>query len=288
MTESSPWSVADRPTLAPAEHAYWRRLIRQRCGIDFGDSRISTLRRCLGERSRVLGLRSFDAYHAHLSADDSEWENLVELLVNGESSFFRHPPSFDALHKVLRELLARKTKEGDTGLRLWSAGCSRGQEAYSLAICAREATIAHPEQRVLVVGSDLSRTALAAATAGRYRERSVARLPEAVRRRHFKACRDLDPPQVQIHDTLRQTVRFHHWNLVRADTWPLPRQDVIFCQNLLIYFHKDDRAIALERFFAQLNPGGYFFPGPGEAIGWRREGLKTHRVDDTIIFQREH
>src|SRR5215471_7315525 len=124
------------PDMSQKERELWRDLVWRRSGLFFPDTRIRFFRRRLWERVAALSLSSYAEYYQYVQFNregNGEFSELLELLLNKESQFFRHPPSFEALAKTaLPELMAEKEKDGDTTLNLWSAGCSKGQEAYSL------------------------------------------------------------------------------------------------------------------------------------------------------------
>jgi len=141
------------------------------------------------------------------------------------------------------------------------------------------------------VGSDLSRRALAAACLGRYSSSALAQVPELLRRRYFQPVSGRqeghdDEVAYEVRGRLRTAVRFRHWNLAEPESWWAGRQDVIFCQNLLIYLRQDDRLEAVERLCRRLGPEGYLFLAPGELVGWRRPGLRALRIEDCLVYQR--
>ena len=287
------WRPPQRPELTSPEHAAWRELIRGRCGLDFVESRERYLSRCLWQRARTLGLGSYRDYYRHMAAgeEDEEWQALVELLVNCESSFFRHRSSFDALREVLGEILARKAARRDFCLGLWSAGCAAGQEAYSMAICAQEAVAARPATwQIKVIGSDISQEALAKARRGRYLASELRSFPESIRKRYLDPVdpktSDGGSPRYEAHARLRGMVQFGAWNLMRPSTWWVTGQDVIFCQNLLIYLQEEDRLALVERLCRRLNPGGYLFLAPGEVVGLRLPRMRAARLEDCLAYQR--
>jgi chemotaxis protein methyltransferase CheR len=211
---------------------------------------------------------------------------LLDLLLNRETGFFRHQPSFEALTgHVLPELLRDRRRPAAVPVTLWSAGCSSGQEAYSLAMAFLETTAGRRE-RAQVTGSDISPRALDRARQGRYRPFEVRCLPETCLSRYTRCGVDAVGPCYQVADAVRELVQFERFNLTDPDSYAVWGQDVIFCQNVLIYFAPEDREAVVGHLAGRLNPGGYLFLGPAEAVGLRVAGLEPVRLDNALIYRR--
>ncbi|MEM7585242.1 MAG: CheR family methyltransferase, partial [Acidobacteriota bacterium] len=166
-----------------------------------------------------------------------------------------------------------------------------------MAMCALDAVAAGQiTARVRVTGGDLSQLALAKLRAGRYTERQLADVPPSPRRRYFQLAtatpRDLAPPELakpnvfRVTETLHSTVLAQPWNLCRPETFHPEPQDIIFCQNLLIYLRRDARPELVRRLGTCLRLGGYLFLAPGEVLGLRLAGLERFDVPDCLIYQR--
>ena len=197
-------------------------------------------------------------------------------MLNGETSFFRHPAWFERFQETLAECPSQTA--------VWSAGCSGGQEAYSLAMAARQAAGA-AERVVRVLGTDISRRQLAKAAAGAYSEAELRECPAAMRARHFVPAPD-GRGWVVCPEVARQ-VRFDHANLLDPATYPALSPDVIFCRNVLLYFRPDVRLRCLERLRNCLRPGGWLFLGPADALGvGRLPGLTRVPDPDCVWFRR--
>ncbi len=317
----------ERPALSQADHLLWQGLIQDRCGLTFGETRASALSRGLWRRMQGIEVARYGDYYRRVAEDDPaarEWLALLELLVNHETSFFRHAPSYQALReRVLPEILARRTRAGRPWLRLWSAGCSTGPEVYSLAMTALNSvaaldagtvhgaaahgigtgspyahvssTASADARAVVVTGSDISETALARARAGRYRGSMMRDVSSADRNRYFEPepvhedRRRAGKSAVADHRvgaSLRDVVELVAWNAIRLETYPVSDQDIIFCQNLLMYLHPKTRHIVVEALCRCLAPGGYLFLGPGEVVGLRIAGTQMARLDSCLAYQR--
>jgi type IV pilus assembly protein PilK len=278
-----------KPEIAPLERDLWRDLIDDRCGICFVDSRMHHLQACLWERMRLHGIGSYLDYHQYVSfgaGGDKEWEALLELLVNCETSFFRHEPSFRSLAYLLPYMMRDKRRRSSYSLNLWSAGCSSGQETYSIAITALQAANLEP-WRLHVRGSDISETALAKARRGRYTTRAVQGIPDPLRKRYLSEVAFSGQETLyEVHAHVRAVVEFAAFNLMRPATYGGGWQDVIFCQNVLIYFRDAVREQIAHRLARRLNLGGVLFFGPGEMPGLKLPGAQTVWIDGSPAYQR--
>lgn len=261
----------------------WSDLIVRRTGLTFRHIRMPEVISVIHVQMRSRGLNDEAAYFDLLSepAGQAEWDALIERLTNHETSFFRHPQSFDALRiHILPEL--RAAKPAGSRLSLWSAGCSTGQEAYSIAMCAMAE---NPRGEFTVWGSDISQQAVKAARTGRFGPRAIATIPEVYRQRFLRATGSAAGGDYTIVEELRERVRFMTTNLVEPDGFRASH-DVVFCQNVLIYFSPAAVAQAVARLAASVAIGGYLLLGPGEAPHDRPPGLDPVVVNGVRAFQR--
>lgn len=277
----------NRPELLPLEHQAWRTLIEKRAGLDFGETRTTYLSRRLWERMQLQGIVNYLDYYNYVVFNpkgQSEWGELAEILVTGETSFFRHKPSFDVLtNYVLPELIRKKV--ADQPFNLWSAGCSTGEEPYSLAIALLEKVnpLVYPFK---VWGTDISETVLAKARQGYYQPSVLRSTPSDYLKKYFLKIESREGAIYQISDTVKQLVQFTSFNFKELDRCLLKDQDIIFCQNVLIYFSADYRMTVVTELCQRLRPGGFLFLGPGEVVGLQVKGIQTVRLPDAIIYQR--
>lgn len=262
----------------------WAEYIERRCGMSF-TSRRRVLAACLQERMRVGGFRTLLEYYHAVSAQPAghpEWTTLFGLFLNGETKFFRDAAAFQALQQTVLPELARQVQQGhhEPVIRLWSAGCSTGQEVYSLAIACREHTTSGAI-RTEVLGTDVSETNLMRASTGKYRSFETRGLRDEHRRRHFVAEGD----DIRMADVLRERVTFQRLDLTSAE-YRLPKQDVIFCQNVLIYYTPEARAEIVHKLVETLTPGGYLFLGAAEGLGLSTPGVDLVRLDEAWAYRR--
>jgi chemotaxis methyl-accepting protein methylase len=273
---------ADTEAVAPQA---WYDLIVRHYGLTFRPAQLSDVIRIVREQMRARGIASEMAYYTRLSKpaeSGGEWDALVERLLNHETSFFRHPPSFDVLKThILPELRDARTRSGR--LNFWSAGCSTGQEAYSLAMIAMSDESLRGE--FMVWGGDISRRAIEVARRGRYGPRAVATVPADLRQRFFRPIGSGPGMEYEVVDELRQRVRFMATNLVEVGTF-IPNHDVIFCHNVLIYFAPAAVSRAVALLASQLAMGGYLLLGPGEAPIERPPGLELVSMNGVRVLQR--
>jgi chemotaxis methyl-accepting protein methylase len=217
---------------------------------------------------------------------EGEWTELVDLLLNKETSFFRHPASFEALvAEALPELQRLKQREGDRQLRLWSVGCSTGQEAYSLIMALLEAPAARGWE-VQATGTDLSLVALRRAREGLYRAYETRAIGEPFRGKYLAEVHDNAGTWYRLSNAVRERAVFQRFNLMDPDTFPEEVQDVAFCQNVLIYFQPADREEILRRLCRRLRPGGYLFLAPAEAVGLKMVGFEHVPLAQASAFRR--
>lgn len=224
----------------------------------------------LGKRLRHLGLGSFSQYHEYLSNDDgdhAELGHLVNCVTTNKTEFFREPHHFEFLRSsVVPALVARARDGAPRKIRIWSAGCSTGEEPYSIAMLLADALPRISDWDVKILASDIDTAVLARAAAGVYSERTVAPVPLQMRRSAF--ARFDDTRDFRVADELRRLVTFRHINLI-DDKWPIRTHfDVIFCRNVTIYFDRTTQEQLYTHFTRYVGPQGYFIAGHSENLHW--------------------
>lgn len=250
--------------LTLAEFRQFRDYIHHHSGIYLEESKLDSLRISLLARATRIECAGWDAYFEVLARDEPEFRELMSLITINETSFFRFPGQFDALRTVvLPEIAAARANDNRT-LRLWSAGCSTGEEPYSLAMTFLDSGLEAAGWRGEVFGTDVSTKALGVAKAGIYPARAVAGLPDDVVRRHFVGVDD----SYRIAAHTRSLVDFGYQNLIK-EPYPLALMgnwDVIFCRNVTIYFRLESTRRVVQNFYNSLNEGGYLFVGHSETL----------------------
>jgi chemotaxis methyl-accepting protein methylase len=250
-----------------------RLLIERKAGVLL-DCPLDDLVARLGEYMEFKRLTSFADLMGRLQASESECEGLLDRLLDGETGFFRHPQSFAAFEKqALPELYIRKSSQTSRSLRIWSAGCSTGEEAYSIALSICEAAYCHGNNWTIhVLASDIRQPALTFAERGLFAPEALAPLPRTQVQQYFARVGQ----HYLVKPRLRNLITFTQMNLARPAH--LGRFDCIFCMDLLNHFSMSQRIALAQRLHLYLEPGGYLFLGDGE---------KLHSVDVNFQVQTE-
>ena len=268
----------------------FRSLIRDRCCLYFKDNELEKLYSSIQTRITALELDTPRDYFDVLTDkhNHKEWTTLLELLTIHHTFFFRNKPQFSALkQKVLPDLIERKRRDIPDHLQLtvWSAGCSTGQEPYSIAMAAAELIEDLDHWHIRIIGTDISRPALQTAQQGIYPAKSVKDLDESVISRHFNVIHTGDKaPSFQVKDHIRALVEFNYLNLAEG-FFPLD-VDILFCRNVIIYFDTPTIYTLTEKFEQSLTDQGYLFIGHSETLPPRPSQLKMQSFQDGIYYQK--
>lgn len=255
-------------------------LVERRIGVVLRfDSTFNPIESLLRKRIATLGLRHPDDYVAMLerrSSEDSEWRQLVGVTTNGQTAFFRDRAQMAVVGDAMVELRQSRARP----IEIWSAGCSTGEEVYTVAAIAHQRGV--PAR---VLGTDVDEDALALAAEGRYGAWSLRRFPPAARR----GLVDEMGGNHVVRDQLRRDVRFARHNLV-ADAFPTPRNpsgwDIILCRNVLIYFGSERAKQVLASLAASLAPSGWLFVGPADALRMDVDELVAVQLGGRTVLRR--
>ena len=239
----------------------FRTLIEERSAIFFDASRERFFAPRVNQYLRESIEQDAAGLLRRIRSSNVEYDRFLESLLTQETSFFRYPAIFQALERVvLPEVQARKLWRNPRSLRIWSAGCSTGEEPYSIAITVAD-TLPFPDAwQIEILATDISREALQFAERGVYAGRSVANVSPEQLQAHFKKLGDT----WQVKPRLRRMISFAPMNLARSVY--VGRMDCIFCMNVLMYFSEERRNELLRRFYDALEPGGLFFLGHSESM----------------------
>ncbi len=238
-----------------------RTLIEHRSAILLDSSRERFFSTRLREYLEEKGLASGTDLLTHVRGSSIEYEALLERLLTQETSFFRYPAVFEALEKrILPEVQERKFWENPRTLRIWSAGCSTGEEPYSVAITVAEALKFAEAWEIEILATDISRRALRHAERGVYSKRCLQNVSLGQIEAHFTNTKS----GFQVKPRIRRMISFAQMNLVESVY--VGKIDCIFCMNVLMYFSEERRLGILRRFYDALEPGGYFLLGHSETL----------------------
>lgn len=253
------------------------RLIGERTGLDIADHQLQKLREVLLQASKRFGYANVGEYHLALRENphfSAELEALVAGITVGETYFFRHEQQIALLKDtLLPEIVARKRQALDLSLRIWSAGCSTGEEIYSLAILLHEMLPDIRNWALHLLATDINTEALSAAVRGRYRSHSFRATPEPLMKKYFGKIGD----KQQIDETLRRGVSITHLNLAE-DAFPALltetyAMDLILCRNVVIYLIPEVARRITSGLAHSLAPDGVLLMGASDSFGYPVEGL---------------
>ena len=254
--------------ISNAQFTRLRSLIYNQAGIHLNDDKKTMLELRIRRRLRSLHLNSYAQYCEYLFNDENQAEeiiHLIDVVTTNKTDFFREPEHFDYLtQKAVPDLVSRN--EDNHPLLVWSAGCSSGEEPYTLAIVLSEYREVHGGFRFRVLGTDISTTILEKASKGVFNGDLAQPVAEGLRRKYFMRSRNRESNLLRVVPDLRQLVEFRRLNFMDADFGMPQKADVIFCRNVIIYFDRPTQERILQKLAAQLVSGGYLFVGHSESL----------------------
>lgn len=247
----------------------YSRLVYEQCGINLHEGKKALLQARLNKRLRMTGIDSYKEYFSYITcgANPGEFVNFLDSISTNLTYFFRETQHFDFMNRVgLPELIEQKRKEKDTRIRIWSAGCSTGEEPYSLAMCVLDHLRDITRWDFKILATDISTRVLQTAGRGVYSEEKVKKVPPALRQAHFQKVRAQEgSPDFQIAPHVKRLITFHRLNL--KDPYPFKGPfDFIFCRNVMIYFDKKTQEELVNKMAGFLSAGGYFCVGHSESL----------------------
>ena len=243
-------------------------LIYDEAGIRLGPEKKTMLEVRIKRRLKALELATYSQYCNYLFGRQGlkeEITSLIDVVTTNKTDFFREPGHFHFLvERALPELTA-----GDRAgkpLLVWSAGCSSGEEPYTLAMVMSEYAATHPGFRFGILATDISTVVLARAEMGVYSNEVVGPVPAALKRKYLMVSRDRGSNCVRVVPELRRLIEFRRLNFMDADYGITVKADAIFCRNVIIYFDRPTQQTVLKRLSRHLAPGGYMFVGHSETL----------------------
>jgi chemotaxis protein methyltransferase CheR len=258
----------DAPVPEPTESEFeaFRALVLRHAGIQLAESKRALLYGRLARRIRELGLPSFGEYHERVCRDDAELREMLDRITTNETRFFREPHHFDFLARTYLPGIVAAAARGQRRreVSVWSAGCSTGEEPYSIAMTLRD-HLPKVGWEVRILATDLSTRVLDVARSATWPASRAADMGEERLRRHMLRGVGTQKGLVRASQELRSLVRVERLNL-SSDPFPQQSFDLIFCRNVLIYFHPAQRQRVLRRFVDHLAAGGLLFVGHAESV----------------------
>jgi len=279
-------SPADALVLPDAEFRLFQELLKDHAGLHFPDESRFLLEKRIARRLRDLGLPSFTAYHYLLRRDktgDQELANLIDELTTNETYFFREGAQLRALmEEIIPQRLEERKRRGGPLVSIWSAGCSSGEEPYSIVMLAKEAGLT-PGTDLRVYASDISRSMLQKARRGVYRPASFRDTPDELKGRYFTEA----DGHWRISDEVKRHVVFTRVNLMdRARIALLGTMDVILCRNVIIYFDHETKRRVIESFAEKLRPGGHLLLGHSESLINLSNAFELCHLENDLVYRR--
>ena len=258
-----------------------RMLIEERTGIHFDESRERFLSTRVREHMHERGYTRVSELLRAVRKTNVEYDSLLERMLTQETSFFRYPAVFEAFEKrVLPEIHVSKFWKNPRTLRVWSAGCSTGDEPYSIAITIADSLSFADAWNVEILATDVGKLALKTAEKGIYSGRSLAGVNEKQLAAHFTKVEN----KFHVKPRLKKMISFAPMNL--ASPVYVGRMDLIFCMNVLIYFTEERRRTLVQRFYEALEPGGYLFLGHSESISKMPVKFQAIVLGDCILYRK--
>ena len=261
-----------------------REQIYKRSGMWFSDSSKYLLQKRLSPRARELNFDSFQKYFYFLQYDpraDTEFDHIFDLVTTNETYFFREPAQLQAfIEEIIPDILSRKTVKK---VRIWSAGCSSGEEPYSLAMLLQEAGW-YEHATFEIFASDINQQVLSKARKGQYRENAFRATTPQLRDKYFMREGD---GSWRVSDEIRNRVSFGRLNLYdEARVSLLGHLDVVFCRNVIIYFDDSSKKIVVTNFYNRLVDGGYLLLGHSESLISLSTQFKLRHLKHDMVYQK--
>lgn len=287
QTTAGPLGPAKVPKIVDPVYRQIRDLVYKVSGIYKAEEKLYLLADGCGRRMKHLGARSPREYWDHLTAHpsrDGELRQLLNEITIGETCLFRSQPQLDALRKViLPELVAEKTKQITRRMRIWSAGCSTGEESYTLAMnMLEEGDRLLKGWTIEIVATDLNDRSVETAKAGIYGDYALRNTSDYYKRKYFST---VDEKRLQVRPEVKKLITFSRLNLQDDSKMLFMKgMDLVFCCNVLIYFDGASKSKVINHFFSNLNFGGYFFLGTSESLMKLNDQFHLVHFPGTIAY----
>jgi len=257
-------------TLSKRDFHRLKDFIYQECGIKLTDAKRIMLEARLQKRLKILNINSFEEYVDYLFSPqglDSEMIHMIDVVTTNKTDFFREPAHFDYLvNTVIPDLIKNHSNSIRKNLMIWSAGCSSGEEPYTIAMVLDGCLERYSGITYLILATDISTRMLDTGKLGIYSADRIAHIEDTYRKRYFLKSKDRTKNLVRIIPELRARVRFRRLNFMEGDFGFREPMDIIFCRNVIIYFDKQIQERLLQKFCHYLSPGAYLFMGHSETL----------------------
>ncbi|MBT3276159.1 MAG: protein-glutamate O-methyltransferase CheR [Spirochaetales bacterium] len=265
--------------LTELEFEQFRNLIYDQSGIHFSDTNRAILESRLRERLKVADMLKVSDYYSLIRRDEGEMKTLLDSVTTNLTRFFRNTAHFKAFeHFVIPEIVKKKNASKSKTIRIWSAGCSTGEEPYSIAILLKE--ILPPGFKAEIIGSDLSLKSLMAAKEGYYPSSRLNDVPEKYLDRYFVPAAD----GYRVNDDVKAMIRYDYHNL-KFDSGSR-NLDVVFCRNVIIYFDEAAQKAVIQKFWDSLDHDSYLFIGHSESLFGMKTDFEFVKTDWATLYRK--
>lgn len=257
-------------TLSDREFHRFSSFIYDHAGIKMPPAKKTMLEARLQKRLKANSINSFEEYGDYVFSQEgrsAELIHLIDVVTTNKTDFFREPGHFDFMIKTaLPAILQARGDIVRDPVRIWSAGCSTGEEPYTLAMVLSEFSAAYPDFRVSITASDICTQVLQTAKTAIYPEERTDPIPLNLKKKYLLRSREKTKSLVRISPQLRSLINFRRINFMDDDFGISEKMDIIFCRNVVIYFDKPTQQKLMRKFHRQLKPGGYLFIGHSETL----------------------
>ena len=244
-----------------------RKIIYEQCGINLHEGKKELVKARLGKRLRDGNYNSFADYCSYVTTAEGtdELVAMIDSISTNLTSFFREESHFARLRLIVSAILEKNDTRGfKDRFKIWSAGCSTGEEPYTLAITVREAVGQRPFD-FTILATDISTKVLRIAEGGIYSQEKIKNIATPILKKYFQIGTDHSEGHYRIKTEIKNVIDFQRFNLMHK--FPAQSQlDIIFCRNVMIYFDKQTQGVLVNKFYDSLNKGGYFFVGHSESL----------------------
>lgn len=257
-------------TLSDRAFQRFSAFIYDHTGIKMPPAKKTMLEARLQKRLKANSIHSFEEYSDFVFSQEgrlTELIHLIDVVTTNKTDFFREPGHFEYMVKTaLPAIIHARGDDARDPVRIWSAGCSTGEEPYTLAMVLSEFAAGRPDFRAAITASDICTQVLQTAKAGIYPEERTDPIPLNLKKKYLLRSREKSKSLVRISPKLRSLVTFKRINFMDDDLGIAEKMDIIFCRNVVIYFDKPTQQTLMRKFHKQLRPGGYLFIGHSETL----------------------
>lgn len=277
----------DEPDMTIEEFEMIRDFIHEKSGIHFAENRMYLVKNRLTKRMNELDIKGFKDYFYHVKYDSSmkEFNELMNLITTNETSFFRNEPQLMSFSEELLPALIKKKRESNQNhIKIWSAGCSTGEEPFTLAMMLLEKFQAAPGMKAEIIANDISEQVLRAARKGEYRGTTLRNVSPDFLNRYFVRNGEM----YRVCPEVKALVKFSHLNLNEPRKMATQSGfDVIFCRNVMIYFSVEIKKQLVRSYFNSLLPGGYFYIGHAETLHGISKAFKLVYLKNALVYHKD-